>query len=147
MGHFAKYCRFENKLEEITNLALEANEGFLLMAQNEINTNNDYLWYLDSGERNHMCGNKHLFKEMQKIEDCHVSFGDASKVKVEGKGMICYLQKDDMTGSIQYVYYVLVIPQFLTLRSYIICISIINQDHNLEVSFFFSYAHSISEGN
>src|SRR3954462_301921 len=31
---------------------------------------------------------------------------------------------------------VIVIPQFLTLRSYIICISIINQDHNLEISFF-----------
>ncbi|GAU29778.1 hypothetical protein TSUD_161830 [Trifolium subterraneum] len=98
----------EKKVEETTNLVLkaDANEGFLLMAQNEINTNNDTLWYLDSGASNHMCGHKHLFKEMQVIEDGHVSFGDASKVKVEGKGTICYLQKDGLIGSIKDVYYV-----------------------------------------
>ncbi|GAU10379.1 hypothetical protein TSUD_422780, partial [Trifolium subterraneum] len=108
MGHLAKDCQVEKKVEETTNLVLEAeaNEGFLLMAQNEINTNNDTLWYLDSGASNHMCGHKHLFKEMQKIEDGHVSFGDASKVKVEGKGTICYLQKDGLIGSIKDVYYV-----------------------------------------
>ncbi|KAI5428968.1 hypothetical protein KIW84_033821 [Lathyrus oleraceus] len=83
----------------------EANEGFLLMAQNEINTN-DNVWYLDSGASKHMCGHKHLFKEMRKIEDGNVSFGDASKVKVEGKGTIRYLQKDGLIGSIQDVYYV-----------------------------------------
>ncbi|KAI5406094.1 hypothetical protein KIW84_052732 [Lathyrus oleraceus] len=33
-----------------------------------------------------MYGHEYLFKEMQKIEDGHVSLGDASKVKVEGKG-------------------------------------------------------------
>jgi hypothetical protein len=76
------------------------------MAENEIKTNIDTMWYLDSGASNHMCGHKHLFKEMQKIEDGHVSFGDASKVKVEGKGRICYLQKDGLIGSIKDVYYV-----------------------------------------
>ena len=107
MGHLAKDCRIEKKVEETTNLTLEAeaNEGFLLMAQNEINTN-DNVWYLDSGASNHMCGHKHLFKEMRKIEDGNVSFGDASKVKVEGKGTIRYLQKDGLIGSIQDVYYV-----------------------------------------
>ncbi|KAI5418341.1 hypothetical protein KIW84_042839 [Lathyrus oleraceus] len=43
---------------------------------------------------------------MRKIEDGNVSFGDASKVKVEGKGTIRYLQKDGLIGSIQDVYYV-----------------------------------------
>ncbi|KAI5417780.1 hypothetical protein KIW84_042409 [Lathyrus oleraceus] len=107
LGHLAKDCRIEKKVEETTNLTLEAeaNEGFLLMAQNEINSN-DNVWYLDSGAINHMCGHKHLFKEMRKIEDGNVSFGDASKVKVEGKGMIRYLQKDGLIGSIQDVYYV-----------------------------------------
>ncbi|KAI5445818.1 hypothetical protein KIW84_013886 [Lathyrus oleraceus] len=107
VGHLAKDCRIEKKVEETTNLTLEveANEGFLLMAQNEINTN-DNVWYLDSGASNHMCGHKHLFKEMRKIEDGNVSFGDASKVKVEGKGTIRYLQKDGLIGSIQDVYYV-----------------------------------------
>ncbi|KAI5395610.1 hypothetical protein KIW84_061958 [Lathyrus oleraceus] len=107
VGHLAKDRRIEKKVEETTNLTLEAeaNEGFLLMAQNEINTN-DNVWYLDSGASNHMCGHKHLFKEMRKIEDGNVSFGDASKVKVEGKGTIRYLQKDGLIGSIQDVYYV-----------------------------------------
>ncbi|KAI5424780.1 hypothetical protein KIW84_030821 [Lathyrus oleraceus] len=107
VGHLAKDCRIEKKVEETTNLTLEAeaNEGFLLMAQNEINTN-DNVWYLDSGASNHMCGHKHLFKEMRKIEDGNVPFGDASKVKVEGKGTIRYLQKDVLIGSIQDVSYV-----------------------------------------
>ncbi|KAI5444616.1 hypothetical protein KIW84_013037 [Lathyrus oleraceus] len=107
VGHLAKDCRIKKKVEETTNLTLEAeaNEGFLLMAQNEINSN-DNVWYLDSGASNHMCGHKHLFKEMRKIEDGNVSFGDASKVKVEGKGTIRYLQKDGLIGSIQDVYYV-----------------------------------------
>ncbi|KAI5396647.1 hypothetical protein KIW84_062744 [Lathyrus oleraceus] len=107
VGHLAKDCRIEKKVEETTNLTLEAeaNEDFLLMAQNEINTN-DNVWYLDSGASNHMCGHKHLFKEMRKIEDGNVSFGDASKVKVEGKGTIRYLQKHGLMGSIQDVYYV-----------------------------------------
>ncbi|KAI5411646.1 hypothetical protein KIW84_056643 [Lathyrus oleraceus] len=97
MGHLAKDFRIEKKVEETTNLTLEAeaNEGFLLMAQNEINTKYN-VWYLDSGASNHMCGHKHLFKEMRKIEDGNVSFGDASKVKVEGKGTIRYLQKDGL---------------------------------------------------
>ena len=53
-----------------------------------------------------MCGHEYLFKEMQKIEDGHVSFGDTSKVEVKGQGMIHFLQKDGVMGSIQDVYYV-----------------------------------------
>ena len=79
-------------------------EGLLLMAQDEENVNNDTLWYLASGASNHMCGHEHLFKEMQKIEDGHVSFGDASKVEVKGRGTIHFLQKDGVMGSIQDVY-------------------------------------------
>jgi len=72
VGHFAKDCRADIKIE--ANLALEdeTNEGVPLMAQNEVNINNDTLWYLDSGTNNHMCGHGYLFKEMQKIEDGHV---------------------------------------------------------------------------
>lgn len=64
MGHLAKYFRSGKKVEETTNLAIEnvGNEGFLLMAQNEVDTNKDTLWYLDYGESNHMCGHEHLFK-------------------------------------------------------------------------------------
>ena len=86
MGHVAKAYRAEKRVEGTTNLAVEdvTDEGLLLMAQDEENFNNETLWYLDSGASNHMCGHEHLFKEMQKIEDGHVSFGDASKVEVKG---------------------------------------------------------------
>ncbi|XP_074351350.1 uncharacterized protein LOC141690452 [Apium graveolens] len=108
LGHFIKDCRVNKRVEETTNLVLEdENDGdFLLMAQNKISSNNDSLWYLDSGASNHMCGHDYLFKEMQKIEDGHVSFGDASKVEVKGRGTVCYQQKDGSIGSIQDVYYV-----------------------------------------
>ena len=108
MGHVAKACRAGKKVEEATNLALEdvTNEGLLLMAQDEENINNNTLWYLDSRASNHMCGHEYLFKEMQKIEDGHVSFGDASKEEVKSRGTIHLLQKDGVMGSIQDVYYV-----------------------------------------
>ena len=66
MGHFAKDCQADKKVEGPTNLALEdvTKEGLLLMAQNEDNINNDTLWYLDSRASNHMCGHEYLFKEI-----------------------------------------------------------------------------------
>ena len=106
MGHVAKACRAEKRMEGTTNLTVEdvIDEGLLLMAQDEENINNDTLLYLDSGASNHMCGHEHLFKEMQKIEDDHVSFGDALKVEVKDRGTIHFLQKDGVMGSIQDVY-------------------------------------------
>jgi hypothetical protein len=73
-------------VEENTNLVTkdEMKEGFLMMAYNDINTDSDTVWYLDTGASNHMCGHKHLFKEMREVEDGHVSFGDASKIQVKG---------------------------------------------------------------
>ena len=108
MGHVTKACRAGKRVEGATNLALEnvTNEDLLLMAQDEENINNDTLWHLDSGTSNHMCDHEYLFKEMQKIDDGHVSFGDASKVEVKGRGTIHFLQKDGVMGSIQDVYYV-----------------------------------------
>ena len=108
MGHVAKACRAGKRVEVAPNLALEdvTNEGLLLMAQDEESINNDTLWYLDSGASNHMCGHEYLFKKMQKIEDGHVLFGDASKVKVKGRGTIHFLQKDGIMWSIQDVYYI-----------------------------------------
>ena len=81
MGHFSKDCRVDIKIEETTNLALE-------VETNEVYINSDTLWYLDSGASNHMCDHEYIFKDMQKIEDGHVSFGDASKVEVKGRSTI-----------------------------------------------------------
>ena len=53
-----------------------------------------------------MCGHEYLFKEMQKIEDGHVSFGDASKVEVKDWGTIHFLAKGWSNGVNPGVYYV-----------------------------------------
>ena len=108
MGHLAKNCQTDKRVEETTNLAIEGkeNEGFLLMARDEDDTNEDTLWYLDSGANNHMCSHENLFRELQKVEAGHVSFGDVSKVEVKGRGTISFLQKDGLIGSIQDVYFV-----------------------------------------
>jgi len=43
VGHFAKDCQVDKKVEETINLALEdeTNESILLIAQNEVNINDD----------------------------------------------------------------------------------------------------------
>jgi len=38
-----------------------------------------------------MCGDENLFKELTKVDAGHVSFGDASKVAIKGRGTIWYL--------------------------------------------------------
>ncbi|GJR15369.1 retrovirus-related pol polyprotein from transposon TNT 1-94, partial [Tanacetum coccineum] len=86
-GHIARDCFVEKKVEENTNLVTEeeVKDEFLLMANINTNIDSESIWYLDTGACNHMCGHKHLFKELQVIKYGHVSFGDASKVQVKGR--------------------------------------------------------------
>lgn len=84
------------KVEENANLVAEMEtreDGVLMMAYKNTISDSDMVWYLDTGASNHMCGYKHLFKEIREVEDGHVSFGDASKIQVKGQGMVHYLQK------------------------------------------------------
>jgi len=67
---------------------------------------NNSIWYQDTGASKHMCGDENMFDELSKIEAGHVSFGDASKVMVKGRGTICFSQKNGRIGTIQDVYYV-----------------------------------------
>jgi hypothetical protein len=62
-----------------------------MMAYDEKDTNNETIWYLDTGASNHMCRYKHLFTKMRVVEDIHVSFGNASKIQVKCQGTISYL--------------------------------------------------------
>jgi len=59
-------------------------EGILMKANEDITLDSDMIWYLDTGASNHMCGHKHLFLDIQEIEDGHVSFTDSTKVPVKG---------------------------------------------------------------
>jgi len=67
---------------------------------------NNSVWYLDTGASNDICEDENLFKELTKVDAGHVSFGDASKVAVKGRGTIWYLQKNNRVGQIRDVYYV-----------------------------------------
>jgi len=78
------------------------------MANKGITTNNDMVWYLDTGVSNHMCGYKHLFVDIQEIEDKHLSYGDSTKVPIKDKEKICFFffQNDGKKGIMEDVYYV-----------------------------------------
>jgi len=79
-------------VEEDANFVKEY-EGILMMANEGITLDNDMVWYLGIGASNHMCGHKHLFLDIQEIEDVHVSIGDSKKVSIKGRGKICFSQK------------------------------------------------------
>jgi len=53
-----------------------------------------------------MYGHKHLFLDIQEIENGHVSFGDSTKVSIKARGKICFSQKDGKEGTMEDVYYV-----------------------------------------
>jgi hypothetical protein len=78
----------------------------VLLASKEADSNNESMWYLDTGASNHMCGYKHMFTEIEEIVEGHVSFGDASKVKVKGQDEILIQCKDGNERFISNVYYV-----------------------------------------
>lgn len=109
-GHFARDCRSNKRLTENVNMAEQeidkGEEGVLLMAHKDGDSVSDTTWYLDTGASNHMTGYKHLFTELEEISGGNVSFGDASKVEVKGRGKIQFLQKNGQEGAIEDVYYV-----------------------------------------
>jgi len=51
-------------------------------------------WYLDNGASNHMCGCKEKFVEINKTVRGNVSFGDTSKIQIEGISTILISGKD-----------------------------------------------------
>jgi len=81
-------------------------EGILIMANEYVTLDSDMIWYLDTGASNHMSGHKHLFLDIQDIEDGNVSFGDSTKVSIKGCRKICFSQKDGKEGTMGDVYYV-----------------------------------------
>nr|GEX25213.1 hypothetical protein [Tanacetum cinerariifolium] len=107
-GHYARDYRSVKRTEEKTNLVTEPEveeSGVLLMAHEESISEIDTMWYLDSGARNHMSGQKDLFVKMTEIVQGHVSFGDASKIDVKGRGKIRFFQnvKESMIEDVYYV--------------------------------------------
>ena len=65
-------------------------EEILMMANEGVILDSVTVWYLNTSASNHMCGHKHLFVDIQEIEDGHVSFGDSTNVPVKSRGKICF---------------------------------------------------------
>jgi hypothetical protein len=83
----------------------KGDDGVVLLASKVVDPNNESVWYLDTDASNHMCGYKYIFTEIEEIMDGHVSFGDASKVKVKGQGKILIHCKDGNERFISNIYY------------------------------------------
>ena len=56
-----------------------------MMAFNDTGSDNESMWYLDTATSNQITESKHFFVNMQEIDDGHVSFGNASKDRVNGQ--------------------------------------------------------------
>ncbi|KAL4364247.1 hypothetical protein GQ457_04G014290 [Hibiscus cannabinus] len=109
LGHFSRECQNEGSNEERVNLIedqQDVKEPTLLLALKNEENNIASTWYLDNGASNHMCGDKEAFVKLdEKVKD-NVSFGDSSKVQIQGKGTILISLKDDSHSLITDVYYV-----------------------------------------
>ncbi|XP_020412283.1 uncharacterized protein LOC109947160 [Prunus persica] len=91
-----------------SNYAEADKEATLLSAYKceEKTRKNGELWYLDTGASNHMCGNKDLFVDLDEKLGGKITFGDDSKISVQGKGKILICLKDGSHLFISNVYYV-----------------------------------------
>ena len=69
-------------------------ESTLLLTLKEEDKDDCNSWYLDNGASNHMCGHKDKFVEIKKVVKDNVSFGDISKIQIEGIGTILISYKD-----------------------------------------------------
>ncbi|XP_016544320.2 uncharacterized protein LOC107844406 [Capsicum annuum] len=88
-GHYSWECR--SNVKEKVNLVennKKKDESTLLMALTKDYTNDYNSWYLDNGASNHMCGYEDKFVEIKKTPGGNVSFGDTSKIQIEGIGTI-----------------------------------------------------------
>ncbi|KAL4379471.1 hypothetical protein GQ457_02G032120 [Hibiscus cannabinus] len=109
LGHFYWECQNEGSNEERVNLIedqQDVEEPTLLLALKNEENNDASTWYLDNGARNHMCGDKEAFVKLDEKVKGNVSFGDSSKVQIQGKGTILISLKDDSHSLITDVYYV-----------------------------------------
>ena len=66
-------------VEEVSDLLLNGSEGA---------SSDPTLWYLDTGTTNHMSGYRNFFCELDESTSGFVKFGNNSRIRIEGKGVI-----------------------------------------------------------
>ncbi|XP_073153303.1 uncharacterized protein [Henckelia pumila] len=87
-GLYASECQNTEKKEEKNHyLESENEESTLLMTcKSEDEQRAGEIWYLDTGASNHMTGNQDLFTTFDKSFGGNISFGDTTKVSIDGRG-------------------------------------------------------------
>jgi hypothetical protein len=64
------------------------------------------VWFLDNGGNNHMTGDRAKFRDLDESITGSVKFGDASTLKIQGKGSILFSCKNGDQWLLQDVYYI-----------------------------------------
>lgn len=110
-GHYKTECSQRRRLEYRESHAKIAendgdNEENLLLAFNVVNGQEKIKWYLDTGCSNHMSGHKELFADLNESIRSEITFGNAAKMPVKGKGKISIQLKEGVNNIISDAYYV-----------------------------------------
>ncbi|XP_019087687.1 PREDICTED: uncharacterized protein LOC109127454 [Camelina sativa] len=123
VGHYASNCpdrllklqeTHEKKTTEETQEAdeLMMHEAIFLnkskvkpsMFESDLDTKN--VWYLDNGASNHMSGNRDFFVNLDETIQGMVRFGDDLRIKIQGKGYVCFVFANRDKKVLSNVYYI-----------------------------------------
>ena len=80
------------------------NQHSLFLASNTL-SEEENIWYLDTGCSNHMCGKKELFTSLNETVKSTVMFGNNSNIPIVGKGQISIRLRDGSQNFIGDVFY------------------------------------------
>ncbi|XP_076901411.1 uncharacterized protein LOC143555801 [Bidens hawaiensis] len=84
----------------------EEEEHHLLMVSTIQNDKKERIWFMDSGDSNHMISSLENFIEMNESFKSTVKLGDKKPLKVEGKGTVIMFIEGDDFKVLENVYYV-----------------------------------------
>ena len=104
IGHFKSECPEWGKEANY----VEMEEDLLLMAHIEdIKSEKEQVWFLDSGCSNHMCGSREWFVELDETFKRSVKLGDDRRMSVDGRGKL----RLAINGRIQVISDVYFVPE------------------------------------
>ena len=110
-GHYESECRKKHTDQlsgraHVSNHIGDTSEGMFLSCHKTEEQHKD-IWLLDSGCNNHMTCNKDLLSWIDSSISSDITLGDDSLVKVQGKGTVPILPKQDVKKDINDVCHIL----------------------------------------
>lgn len=104
LGHYQSECPTWNNNANYVELS-EKEELLLMAFVEEVGSQRECMWFLDSGCSNHMTGDKSWFTNLDEKSMHTVRLGNNSKMRVQGQGSVKVIL-DGRSHIIPYVYYV-----------------------------------------